>query len=406
MSDFIKDVENALNVLKAGGMVVLFDDEARENEGDLIIAAEFITPDAINFMATYGRGLICLSMTPEMIDRLELPMMTSRNGSMYQTAFTISIEAKDGVSTGISAADRAHTIQTAVKANVKPSEIVSPGHIFPLRARPKGVLERKGQTEGSVDLMKIAGLIPAAVICEIMNPDGSMSHGEDLNVFSKKHHIPVISIQNLIDYRVQTETLLYEEISTRLPLEEKGDFKITLFNNDFDDLEHFVLYKPTKDSSTVPFVRIHSECLTGDLFGSLKCDCGPQLDASLNMIAEEGGLLIYLRQEGRGIGLKNKLKAYALQEQGEDTVDANLLLGLPIDNRDYSIAFQILKYYKLNKIRLITNNPMKLQLMEKFGIQIQERVPLEIKPNPENKHYIHTKIEKMGHLIARGSKCK
>lgn len=406
MSDFIKDVENALNVLKAGGMVVLFDDEARENEGDLIIAAEFITPDAINFMATYGRGLICLSMTPEMIDRLELPMMTSRNGSMYQTAFTISIEAKDGVSTGISAADRAHTIQTAVKANVKPSEIVSPGHIFPLRARPKGVLERKGQTEGSVDLMKIAGLIPAAVICEIMNPDGSMSHGEELNIFSKKHHIPVISIQNLIDYRVQTETLLYEEISTRLPLEEKGDFKITLFNNDFDDLEHFVLYKPTKDSSTVPFVRIHSECLTGDLFGSLKCDCGPQLDASLNMIAEEGGLLIYLRQEGRGIGLKNKLKAYALQEQGEDTVDANLLLGLPIDNRDYSIAFQILKYYKLNKIRLITNNPMKLQLMEKFGIQIQERVPLEIKPNPENKHYIHTKIEKMGHLIARGSKCK
>jgi 3,4-dihydroxy 2-butanone 4-phosphate synthase/GTP cyclohydrolase II len=406
MSDFIKDVENALNVLKAGGMVVLFDDEARENEGDLIIAAEFITPDAINFMATYGRGLICLSMTPEMIDRLELPMMTSRNGSMYQTAFTISIEAKDGVSTGISAADRAHTIQTAVKANVKPSEIVSPGHIFPLRARPKGVLERKGQTEGSVDLMKIAGLIPAAVICEIMNPDGSMSHGEELNIFSKKHHIPVISIQNLIDYRVQTETLLYEEISTRLPLEEKGDFKITLFNNDFDDLEHFVLYKPTKDSSTVPFVRIHSECLTGDLFGSLKCDCGPQLDASLNMIAEEGGLLIYLRQEGRGIGLKNKLKAYALQEQGEDTVDANLLLGLPIDNRDYSIAFQILKYYKLNKIRLITNNPMKLQLMEKFGIQIQERVPLEIKPNPENKHYIHTKIEKMGHLISRGSKCK
>lgn len=401
MSDFLNTVGHALEVLKAGGMIVLVDDEHRENEGDLVMAAEFVTPQSINFMAKYGRGLICLPMADHLIQKLDLPLMTHKNRSPYQTAFTISIEAASGVATGISAEDRAHTILTAIRADAKPEDLISPGHIFPLKAQKHGVLHRRGQTEGSVDLMKLAGLKPAAVICEIMNDDGSMSRMEDLKKFSGEHHLPILSIQDIVNYRVQVENLIHEEISTRIPLEDVGDFKMMLFKNDIDSFEHFTLYKPVSDSNKIPLVRIHSECLTGDLLGSLKCDCGPQLKSSLKMIAEQGGLLIYLRQEGRGIGLKNKLKAYVLQDQGLDTVEANENLGLPVDNRDYSLAYQILKHFGWNKIRLITNNPLKIDGLKMYGITIEERVSIDIPPNKENLNYLKTKKQKMGHFCCK-----
>jgi 3,4-dihydroxy 2-butanone 4-phosphate synthase/GTP cyclohydrolase II len=402
MLNFKNTVENALNVLKAGGMVVLVDDEHRENEGDLIIAAQFITPETINFMAKYGRGLICLPMSKEKIDKLNLPMMTPHNRSPYQTAFTVSIEAARGVETGISAADRAHTIKTAIQDNVQVTDIISPGHIFPLRARKKGVLERRGQTEGSIDLMKLAGLSPASVICEIMNDDGSMSRRTQLESFAKKHSLPILTIQDIFNYRVQNEVLVKEEIAARIPMDGLSDFRMILFKNDFDELEHFVLHKPLKNHNKPPLVRIHSECVTGDLLSSLKCDCGPQLHQSLSMINEEGGFLIYLRQEGRGIGLANKLKAYALQDTGLDTVEANIKLGLPVDNREYHLAYQFLKYFGYNTIRLMTNNPLKIKALEFFGLKIDERISLVIQPNPENKKYIDTKIKKLGHLIQKG----
>jgi 3,4-dihydroxy 2-butanone 4-phosphate synthase/GTP cyclohydrolase II len=404
MTDFLKHIQDAVNILRAGGMVVLIDDEDRENEGDLIAAAELTTPQSINFMATEGRGLICLAMSEEQINKLQLPMMNRCSHSPFDTSFTVSIEASNGISTGISAKDRAHTIRTAIHINAKPEDIVYPGHIFPLKANPEGVIKRRGHTEGSVDLMKIAGLNPSAVICEIMNPDGSMSRRKELIAFAQKHNFPVLSIQDIVNYRIQTEVLVSEEIATRIPLANYGEFKMILFKNSFDKYEHFALYKPMQKAGSVPLVRVHSECITGDLLGSLKCDCGPQLDNALDLISKEGGLLIYLRQEGRGIGLINKLKAYVLQDQGLDTVDANLSLGLPVDKRDYSIAYQILKYLNMPKIRLITNNPQKMDMLRFFGIEIEERIASVIPVNPENEKYIEVKKQKLGHLFCQKNK--
>lgn len=399
MMNIFISIEEAIKTLQSGGLILLLDDENRENEGDLVVAAEFASPEVINFMALYGRGLICLPMSEEFINRLALPMMTTRNRSPYGTAFTISIEAASGVSTGISASDRARTIQVAIDSASTSEDLISPGHIFPLRAKPRGVLERPGQTEGSVDLMKLAGLKAAAVICEVMNVDGTMSRRDDLIAFSKQHHIPMVSIADLIKYRIRHEILIEAAASSIIPLQDHGDFVLTVFNNTLDNLEHLALIKKPLKSNAVPLVRIHSECITGDIFGSCRCDCGMQLQNALGLIAAEGGILIYLRQEGRGIGLANKLKAYNLQAQGYDTVDANLALGLPADNRDYAIAYQILKYSGLDTVRLLTNNPKKIEALEQLGLTISERVPLSIQPSKMNRDYLKTKQLKLGHFL-------
>lgn len=400
MKHSLVTIEHAVETLKAGKMIILMDDEDRENEGDLVVAAEYATPEIINFMSRQGCGLICLSMAEELIDKLQLPMMAQNNKSPYGTAFTVSIEAAKGVSTGISAKDRAQTIKIAINRESGPADVISPGHVFPLRAKKKGVLERAGQTEGSVDLARLAGLTPAAVICEIINEDGTMSRRDELIAFSTKHDIPMVTIKDLIEYRIRHEVLVNAAASTRIPLQNKGDFKMTVFANELDQAEHFALVKAPVLANRVPLVRIHSECITGDIFGSCKCDCGKQLEQSLSMIAEEGGILIYLRQEGRGIGLANKLKAYALQEQGLDTVDANHQLGLPVDSRDYAIAYQVLKYFGIDAIRLLTNNPSKIAAVDRYGIKVTERVPLEIEPTKESHRYLKTKKERMGHLLA------
>ena len=399
MTNYFITIEQAILDLQQGRMVILVDDEGRENEGDLVIAADYVTAQSINFMARFGRGLICLPMADALVDKLELPMMTRCNRSPYGTAFTISIEAASGVSTGISAQDRAHTIQVAISGDSGPKDVISPGHVFPLRARTEGVLKRAGQTEGSVDLMKLAGLTPAAVICEIINEDGTMSRREQLRVFSREHDIPIVTIKDLIDYRIQNESLVEPTATTRLPLEKHGDFTMTLFKNQLDEQEHFALSKKPTNTHQAPLVRIHSECITGDVFGSCKCDCGSQLEQSLSLIAAEGGVLIYLRQEGRGIGLTNKLKAYALQEKGYDTVDANVELGLPVDSRNYAVAFQILKHMNVDRVRLLTNNPHKVEAMMQYGIQVTERVPLLVNTTPENQAYLRTKQEKLGHFL-------
>lgn len=391
-------IEQAIADFKKGKMIILMDDEDRENEGDLVIAAEFATSDPINFMASYGRGLICLALDSTIVDRLNLPMMVPNNGSPFGTAFTVSIEAANGVSTGISAQDRARTIQAAIQPTSGPKDIISPGHIFPLRARDRGVLERGGQTEGSVDLAKLAGLIPAAVICEVMNSDGSMSRRDSLHDFAQQHGILMITIKALLDYRITHENLLALEATTSLPLTEYGNFAMSVFSNQLDHFEHFALLKPW-DQSLPPLVRIHSECITGDIFGSCKCDCGQQLHYSLDLISREGGILIYLRQEGRGIGLSNKLRAYALQDAGLDTVDANIKLGLPVDKRDYAVAVQILRHFEVKSLKLLTNNPKKVEALKHYGLDISQRIPVHILPTEYSKKYLATKKNRMGHLL-------
>ncbi len=394
------NIDRALQDLRLGKMIVLFDHENRENEGDLVLAAEKVTPEAINFMAQHGRGLICLALVEEDIKRLQIPMMVEHSTNPFNTAFTASIEAAAGVTTGISAADRARTIQVAINPESGPRDIVMPGHIFPLRARKGGILERMGQTEGSTDLTRLAGLKSAAVICEIMNPDGSMARFPDLEKFAKQHQLSLLSIRDLIQYRLQTESLVKEIASIGLPTEDYGDLTVKLFESCLDKHHHLALIKEKPAVSNQPtLVRIHSECFTGDLFGSARCDCGWQLHESLAQISQQGGILLYLRQEGRGIGLLNKLKAYALQDQGLDTVEANQKLGFGSDDRNYWIGAQMLQNLKILQVKLLTNNPQKIIDLEQYGIEVVERIPLIAQPNSTNHTYLKTKQTKLGHLL-------
>jgi 3,4-dihydroxy 2-butanone 4-phosphate synthase / GTP cyclohydrolase II len=392
-------VEEAIEEIKQGRMVILVDDEDRENEGDLTMAAEKVTPEAINFMTKYGRGLVCLSMTPDMIDAIELPMMVTNNESRYGTAFTVSIEAAKGVTTGISAYDRAITILTAIDSDVTPKEIVSPGHIFPLRARRGGVLVRAGQTEGSVDLARLAGMSPAGVICEVMNEDGTMARLPDLIKMAEHHDLKICTIKDMIKYRMLTERLVRRGAETVLPTDFGGEFRLIVYENDVDQRDHVALVKGDIDPEEAILVRVHSECLTGDVFGSRRCDCGPQLDKAMHMVQEEGkGVILYMQQEGRGIGLLNKIKAYELQDQGCDTVEANLRLGFKPDLRDYGIGAQMLADLGVRKMRLMTNNPTKIVGLEGYGLEVVEQVPIVIEPCSTNLRYLRTKKEKMGHL--------
>ncbi|OQY53922.1 MAG: bifunctional 3,4-dihydroxy-2-butanone-4-phosphate synthase/GTP cyclohydrolase II [Desulfobacteraceae bacterium 4572_88] len=394
-------IEEAIKEIRNGRMVILVDDEDRENEGDLTMAAEKVTPGAINFMAKYGRGLICLSMTGEKIDALELPLMVENNTSRFHTGFTVSIEARCGVTTGISAADRATTVLAAVADDAKPKDLVRPGHIFPLRAKDGGVMVRTGQTEGSVDLARLAGLKPSGVICEIMDDDGTMARMPSLQKFSEQHGIGICTIADLVEYRMSNESFVHQAApEIVLPTAYAGDFRVQVYESEVDDLLHIMFIKGEIDPEKPVLVRVHSECMTGDIFGSLRCDCGSQLHKAMQMMEEEGsGVLLYIRQEGRGIGLVNKLKAYALQDQGLDTVEANEKLGFKDDMRNYGIGAQILATVGVRKMRLLTNNPKKMVGLEGYGLKITEQVPIEIPPNEHNHCYLECKKLKMGHLL-------
>lgn len=393
-------VEEAALDIKNEKMIILVDDEDRENEGDLVFAAEYSTPENINFMTKYARGLICLTLTEEKADSLDLPPMVTNNESKFTTAFTVSIEAKEGVTTGISAHDRAKTILTAIKDDAKPSDLVRPGHIFPLRGKNGGVLTRTGQTEGSIDIARIAGLKPYGVICEIMHDDGTMARMPDLIKFSKKFDIKILTIKDLINYRIKHEKHVQRLVETKIPTEFAGDFKIIVYSNDIDFKEHIVLVKGEIKKDEPVLVRVHSQCLTGDIFGSMRCDCGDQLRTAMKMVNKEGkGVILYLMQEGRGIGLVNKLKAYNLQDKGYDTVEANEKLGFKADLREYGVGAQILADIGVGKMRLMTNNPKKMIGLEGYGLSLVERVPIEICPNETNKHYLETKREKLGHIL-------
>jgi 3,4-dihydroxy 2-butanone 4-phosphate synthase/GTP cyclohydrolase II len=395
----VATIEEALKDLKQGRMIILVDDEDRENEGDLTMAAEKVTPEAINFMAKYGRGLICLSLAPEIVDRLKLPLMVYVNRSAFKTAFTVSVEARDGVTTGISAADRSHTILTAVAEDAEPDDLVQPGHVFPIRARRGGVLFRTGQTEGSVDLARLAGLKPAGVICEVMKDDGTMARMPDLERFSEQHGLKIVTIADIIAYRMKTESFVHKAAETILPT-PYGEFRAIAFVNDIDSYEHLALVKGDIQPDKEVLVRVHSQCLTGDVFGSFRCDCGAQLEKAMETVQAEGlGVILYMQQEGRGIGLANKIRAYALQDKGRDTVEANKELGFDADMRDYGVGAQILAALGVKKMKLMTNNPRKIIGLEGYGLEVAGRVPLETEPRPENLKYLVTKCEKLGHLL-------
>jgi 3,4-dihydroxy 2-butanone 4-phosphate synthase/GTP cyclohydrolase II len=393
-------IEEALEDIRAGKMIVVCDDEDRENEGDLTLAAQFATPEAINFMAKEGRGLICLALTSQRCDELGLDLMAAKNESPFETAFTVSIEARDGITTGISAADRAHTIQVAIDPESAPRDLVQPGHVFPLKARCGGVLERTGQTEAAVDLARLAGLNPAGVICEVMNDDGTMARVDDLERYCARHGLKMITVADLIAYRRKHEKLVERVVATSLPT-SFGEFLAVGYRSLVDDKHHVALVKGDVEGREDVLVRVHSECLTGDVFHSLRCDCGEQLESALARIEREGsGVLLYLAQEGRGIGLLNKLRAYKLQEeQGLDTVDANLELGLPADLRDYGIGAQILTDLGLSSIRILTNNPTKILGLEGYGLSVTGEVRIAHMPNPHNEAYMRAKAERMGHIL-------
>ncbi len=401
-------VDEAVDAIRRGEIVIVADDEDRENEGDLVCAAEKTTPEVINFMATHGRGLICLTLTPERVEQLVLTAMGDHASDSQGTAFMVSIDAtsKHGVSTGISAADRANTIQVAIDPDCRPEDLRRPGHVFPLRAKPGGVLQRVGQTEASVDLARMAGLTPAGVICEILNPDGTMARRPQLEAFAQRHGLKFVTVAQIISHRLKTERLVHRVAEAELPT-DFGEFRVFAFTNDVDRREHIALVKGEVDGQQDVLVRMHSECLTGDVFHSQRCDCGQQLKASLQQIDEEGqGVLVYMRQEGRGIGLMNKIRAYQLQEKGMDTVEANEMLGFPADLRDYGIGVQVLLDLGIKSMRLMTNNPKKIVGLQGYGLSVTEQVPITVTPNRHNLRYLRAKREKMGHLIPAEEKLK
>jgi 3,4-dihydroxy 2-butanone 4-phosphate synthase / GTP cyclohydrolase II len=392
-------VEAALAEVRAGRFVIVVDDEDRENEGDLVLASEFVTPDAINFMARYGRGLVCCVLTGERCDELKLPMMVTKNDSRFGTPFTVSVEARHGVSTGISAHDRSHTVRVLIDPRSGPDDLVMPGHMFPLRAREGGVLVRAGQTEATVDLCRLAGLYPSGVLCEIMKSDGTMARMPTLRRFAARHNLKIVAVRDLIAYRMRMERLVERVTEARLPTEH-GEFRIVGYRSVIDPAEHIALVMGDITTPDPVLVRVHDQCLTGDVFGSQRCDCGEQMQLALNRIEKEGrGLFLYMRQEGRGIGLHNKLRAYALQDMGLDTVEANEALGFPADRRDYGIGMQILVDLGVRQMRLLTNNPVKRAGLEGYGLEVVERIPIVVDPNPHNIRYLETKRLKMGHHL-------
>lgn len=397
----VSTIQEAIEDIKNGKMVILCDNEDRENEGDLTLAAEKITPEAINFMAKYGRGLICLSLTENRVEQLELPLMVKENTSAFETAFTISIDAKKGTTTGISAADRATTVLAAIADDAKPENLSRPGHIFPLRSKKGGVLCRTGQTEGSVDLSRLAGLKPAGVICEIMKDDGTMARMPDLEIFAKEHDLKIITVADLIKYRLQYESLVNRVVTTVIPTVYGGEFNAIIYESEVDSNQHIALFKGEWKEEDEVLVRVHSECLTGDALGSQRCDCGEQLHAAMTIVEREGrGVIVYMRQEGRGIGFVNKMKAYALQDEGKDTVEANEALGFGPDLRDYGVGAQIIRDLGIRKMRLMTNNPKKIVGLEGYGLIVSKRVPIEIEPTGKNVRYLKTKQKKLGHILS------